>query len=55
MIEKEIEIKEEEIEFIELLRKSSDKDKEEAKKYLEENSLEDKWRGKVQSTTPTYG
>ena len=47
MIEKEIEIIEEEIEFIELLRKSSDKDKKEAKKYLEENSLEDKCRGKV--------
>lgn len=47
MIEKEIEIIEEEIEFIELFRKSSDKDKEEAKKYLEENLLEDNWCGKV--------
>ena len=47
MIEKEIEITEEEIEFIELLRKSSDKDKKEAKKYLEENLLEDNWCGKV--------
>lgn len=42
-----IEITDEEMEFIEILRKVSDKDKEEAKKYLEENSLEDKWRGKV--------
>ena len=42
-----IEITDEEMEFIELFRKSSDKDKEEAKKYLEENSLEDKWRGKI--------
>lgn len=47
MIEKEIEITEEEIEFIELFRKALDKDKEEAKKYLEENLLEDNWCGKV--------
>ena len=40
-------ITDEEMEFIELLRKASDKDREEAKKYLEENSLEDNWRGKV--------
>ena len=42
-----IEITDEEMEFIEILRKSSDKDKEEAKKYLEENLLEDNWCGKV--------
>lgn len=42
-----IEITDEEMEFIELLRKTSDEDREEAKKYLEENSLEDNWRGKV--------
>lgn len=47
MIEKEIEIIEEEIEFIELFRKASDRNKEEAKKYLEENLLEDDWCGKV--------
>ena len=47
MIEKEIEITEEEIEFIELFRKASDEDREEVKKYLEENLLEDNWCGKV--------
>lgn len=47
MIEKEMEITEEEIEFIELFRKASDRNKEEAKKYLEENLLEDNWCGKV--------
>lgn len=40
-------ITDEEMEFIELFRKASDRNKEEAKKYLEENLLEDKWRGKV--------
>lgn len=42
-----IEITDEEMEFIEILRKVSDEDREEAKKYLEENLLEDKWCGKV--------
>lgn len=43
----EVEVTDEEMEFIESLRKASDKDREEAKEYLEENSLEDNWRGKV--------
>lgn len=42
-----IEITDEEMEFIEILRKASDEDREEAKKYLEENLLEDNWCGKV--------
>lgn len=42
-----MEITDEEMEFIELLKKASDKDREEVKKYLEENSLEDNWRGKI--------
>ena len=42
-----IEITDEEMEFIEMLRKASDEDREEAKNYLEENLLEDNWCGKV--------
>lgn len=42
-----IELTDEEMEFIELLRNASDKDKEEVRKYLEENEIKENWRGKI--------
>lgn len=42
-----IEITNEEMEFIELLRKVSDKDKKDVEEYLEDNLLKETWCGKV--------
>ena len=43
----EVEVTDEEMEFIELLRNASDKDKKDVEEYLEENSLKETWHGKV--------